>query len=716
MKKLNNHLSHLMIIFIDIFMMACGIMGIVGGFVKSLYFPTSTIYSVYLLIVIGLLLYNGYRKKQAWVKYSYYVYLICIALFIFIFFSDFIMFTNWLMNVIQHNYFIMFDQIFHPLIINNVIFPHFVILCIGFPITKFIVQFIVFKEKSFQKILFLCLLFFFAPLIRHTPDSLSSYCFILFIVYEFIFSYALKNQKETLTLKIVLLPLLAFFLFLSSLVLEPNPIFDQQSSTILANISDWISGDIIEDVFNGNNATGTSTTVDGGLPTTDVTLSHRLALTIESSVPFTSYIRGYSLAHYDENKWNPVKNNNPENFDSLKMIQRQLPELSPAHKKDHVTITSQKKTVYQFAPYFSSLDRYLREDSYYEYANETIDFINRNPFIGSLIDETTHFSMTDYDQYVQKEYLEVPRTLKEKLIQFIQSHQTVDLFQDNISTDLIVQYVHNMLSQNTKYSLKTGTLPANKDFVEYFLLENKKGSCSHYATTMTLMLRCLNIPARYVRGYVVDKSDFENNVAEVYTNRSHAWVEVYYRGYGWVPYEATPQTNDENELSAFAMELDHLLNNDSQDNPSPSTPDTPINDNNPDNQPDTNLPTQQEDIKWYEGLKQYLPIILEIIAVIVVLYVYRQITLNLFKYQIRKLSPNQKVIRYYQRMSKMEKFGGQMPLDILAMSKKAKFSQHKMTGDELQEIDVYYRQYVSDIYQKLPTYKKFIFKYILGYI
>lgn len=591
------------------------------------------------------------------------------------------------------------------------------ILCIGFPITQLIVHFIVFKKKPFQKIFFLCLLFFFVPMIRHTPDTMSSYCFILFIVYEFIFSYTLKNQTNILTLKMILLPLLAGFLFLSSLILEPNPIFEKQSSTVLAHISNWISGDIVEDVFNGNNGTGTSPTVDGGLPTSDITLSHRLALTIESTSPFTSYIRGYSLAHYDDNKWHPVDQSYPEDFDSLKMIQKKLNELNPTIKKDRATITSQKKTIYQFAPYFSSLNRSLLEDSYYEYEDAPIDFINRNPFIGNLIDENQKSLANDYDKYVQQEYLDVPPHLKEKLVQFIKEHQTTDLFKksDDLSTNLTVQYIHNMLSQNAKYSLKTGTLPTNKDFVEYFLLENKKGSCSHFASTMTLMLRCLNIPARYVRGYVVDKSDFKNNTAEVYTNRSHSWVEVYFKGYGWVPYEATPQTGHEDELSAFAMQLDHLLNNDSQDNPQTPTTDTPINNETPDQKPSTTLPNQQE-TTWYEGFKEYLPTLLKIVATVIGLYIYRYVTLNIFKYQIRKLTPNQKVIRYYKRMMKMEKFGGQMPLDILAMSKKAKFSQHKMSGDELQEIDNYYHQYVLDIYQKLPSYKKFIFKYILGYI
>lgn len=44
--------------------------------------------------------------------------------------------------------------------------------------------------------------------------------------------------------------------------------------------------------------------------------------------------------------------------------------------------------------------------------------------------------------------------------------------------------------------------PAQEDFAVYFLTEGKRGWCMHFATAAACMLRALDVPARYVSGYV----------------------------------------------------------------------------------------------------------------------------------------------------------------------------------------------------------------------
>ena len=63
----------------------------------------------------------------------------------------------------------------------------------------------------------------------------------------------------------------------------------------------------------------------------------------------------------------------------------------------------------------------------------------------------------------------------------------------------------------------------------------------HFASSAALLLRTINIPARYTTGFVLDESDFKGgNVAAVTQAKAHAWVEVYVKGVGWVMIEATP--------------------------------------------------------------------------------------------------------------------------------------------------------------------------------
>ena len=121
-----------------------------------------------------------------------------------------------------------------------------------------------------------------------------------------------------------------------------------------------------------------------------------------------------------------------------------------------------------------------------------------------------------------------------------------------------IYYVKNYLKKNTEYSLSPGILPKDKDFVEYFLYENKKGYCVHYASAATLLLRAMGVPARYAEGYAVGQEGItkeffrqtdldigtsgEKNYAELSVRdyNAHAWVEVYFDYVGWIPVEFTP--------------------------------------------------------------------------------------------------------------------------------------------------------------------------------
>lgn len=90
-----------------------------------------------------------------------------------------------------------------------------------------------------------------------------------------------------------------------------------------------------------------------------------------------------------------------------------------------------------------------------------------------------------------------------------------------------------------KYSLKTeeGTLGTD---IENFL-QNKSGYCQQYAASMMMLLRWAGIPARGVIGFTAG-SKAQN--AYIITNRNaHAWVEVYFQGFGWVPFDPTPSGN-----------------------------------------------------------------------------------------------------------------------------------------------------------------------------
>ena len=61
------------------------------------------------------------------------------------------------------------------------------------------------------------------------------------------------------------------------------------------------------------------------------------------------------------------------------------------------------------------------------------------------------------------------------------------------------------LSEQAEYDLTPGKTPRNRDYVNFFLLENHKGYCMHFATAGTILARHLGIPARYCEAHLVDR-------------------------------------------------------------------------------------------------------------------------------------------------------------------------------------------------------------------
>lgn len=120
--------------------------------------------------------------------------------------------------------------------------------------------------------------------------------------------------------------------------------------------------------------------------------------------------------------------------------------------------------------------------------------------------------------------------------------------------------VKSLLWEDTSYSMELNEVPEGEEFTEYFLFDQRKGFCVHYATAGTLMFRMLNIPARYVSGYVVRPSDFQRNSDGNYTavvtdESAHAWTEIFEESAGFYPVEVTPSAAD----TAQEEELENAL-------------------------------------------------------------------------------------------------------------------------------------------------------------
>ncbi|MCL2496450.1 MAG: transglutaminase domain-containing protein, partial [Clostridiales bacterium] len=103
------------------------------------------------------------------------------------------------------------------------------------------------------------------------------------------------------------------------------------------------------------------------------------------------------------------------------------------------------------------------------------------------------------------------------------------------------------LKENCSYTLTPQEPPPNKDFVLHFL-DTREGYCAYYASAMVMMSRMIGIPARYITGYALEPTRYENQY-EATQATAHAWAELFFDGAGWLPFDATGQA-DYSETSA----------------------------------------------------------------------------------------------------------------------------------------------------------------------
>lgn len=175
---------------------------------------------------------------------------------------------------------------------------------------------------------------------------------------------------------------------------------------------------------------------------------------------------------------------------------------------------------------------------------------------------------SSYRTYVYENYLAIPEKAKKILANQLESY---DVEEDGHPPyEEVKQGILSYLTENITYSEEGMPFDKGDDFFQDFLEKYQQGYSVHYATAATLMFRYYGIPARYVEGYLITPTDIEN-VADgqsiiIDDDHSHAWVEVYQDGIGWIPFEVTPPYIDLMEQSNALQYENNGSDDESQDN------------------------------------------------------------------------------------------------------------------------------------------------------
>jgi len=89
------------------------------------------------------------------------------------------------------------------------------------------------------------------------------------------------------------------------------------------------------------------------------------------------------------------------------------------------------------------------------------------------------------------------------------------------------------------YDLEVTKPPEGRDVVDYFLFDLQRGYCDYFASAMVVMARSVGIPARLAVGYAMGHYDPQQGAYVVTEKNAHAWPELFFPGYGWIPFEPT---------------------------------------------------------------------------------------------------------------------------------------------------------------------------------
>lgn len=146
---------------------------------------------------------------------------------------------------------------------------------------------------------------------------------------------------------------------------------------------------------------------------------------------------------------------------------------------------------------------------------------------------------------LRKQYTQLPETLPERV-----RNLAVELTAEHDNWyDKALAIEKHFRTGEFSYDQTRVAVPAeDEDYVDQFLFDTKRGYCDNFSTSMVVMLRSLDIPARWAKGYAPGQykgtADDDNRIYEITNNEAHSWVEVFFPSLGWVPFEPTKGFNN----------------------------------------------------------------------------------------------------------------------------------------------------------------------------
>lgn len=427
----------------------------------------------------------------------------------------------------------------------------------------------------------------------------------------------------------------------------------------------------------------------------------RSVMRVKSEVSGPVHLRGDSMAVYEDNRWKALPESDYTDTDS--MMNALLAGIVPVSYRPDMQIETNMKSGIYYLPYFAAA---LPEDAvpYYDAyvknpSQQTSYSIYYFSMRGSFVDNGA------YETFVHEAYTQVPDETRQALADILPQLGV----QPDDAPEQIVSAVQAYVSASASYDLSTPSVPNGEDFVSWFLHDSETGYCVHFATAAAILLRCLDVPARYVTGY--STAITANEWTTVTSDDAHAWVEYYFDGAGWYVLDPTPaadtpaQTAPEEPIAAPIEPADN------------QPEDTPPAGDEPPAVPDIPAESQETTQKTNKKSVNILHFVWPVLVLAAALFLWRALRFSVRRAAIGRGSPNRRAVALYHHicwLSRQTKT--EVPSDFLEIAEKARFSHHKLNREDLLPMQAHAEQLTKQLLADKRFWKQVLYRviYALG--
>lgn len=343
-----------------------------------------------------------------------------------------------------------------------------------------------------------------------------------------------------------------------------------------------------------------------------------------------------------------------------------------------------------------------------------------------------------YRAWAQEAYTALPEDLRGQL-RVIAAAAGIDAAAPR---ETLVAQVAAYVRSAAVYDIETGRAPAGTDFILYFLIGSRRGYCVHFASAATAMLQALDVPARYVSGYLVRAE--AGAWTTVTDDDAHAWVEVYLDGFGWVPVEVTGSTAPQ-ELSPSPEPSPTAEPTTATAEPAAPTPELPGATDAPQATPggaeetaapgttpgqptpagaDVGMPPDGADGPGLPAgpgtgtaraaLSPLWLLLLLVPAAAGALVLRRREALRRRAERLRRGDNAARILAAWRELQRLHRYGVRAPEALEQIALEARFSSHEMTDEQREQVFRFLERERTRLAKELPPLRRLVARYVLA--